>query len=126
MEWRNSMTSIPASLTVLICTQCCIPMEASHGLTPIILTQLHLQVAVVVSWEREDEVVLFPLPSRDLLIFLLLLQGKKWIYSDIQDTPIDEREITEPHSGGILVAQDAQDRALAQPQCRPVFIWTLR
>lgn len=119
------MTSIPGSPTELICTQCCILMDTSHGLTPIILTQLHLQVAVVVSWEREDEVVLFPLPPRDLLIFLLLLQGKKWIYSDIQDTPIDEREITEPHSEEILVAQDAQDRAVA-PQCRPVLIWTRR
>lgn len=120
------MTSIPANLTVLIYTQYCILMEASHGLTPIILTQLHLQVAVVVSWEREDEVVLFPLLPRDLLIFLLLLQGKKLICSDIQGIPIDERQITEPHSEEILVAQDAQDRALARPQCRPVFIWTLR
>lgn len=119
------MTLIPANLTELICTQCCIPMEASHGLTPIILTQLHQQVAVVVSWEREDEVVLFPLPPRVLLIFLLLLQGKKLIYSGIQDIPIDEREIAEPHSEE-LVTQDAQDHAVARPQCRPVLIWTRR
>lgn len=73
-------------------------MEVSREPTPIIPTQLHLQVAVVVSWEREDEVALFPLPPWDLLIFLLLSQGKKLIYSDIQIIPIDEREIAEPHS----------------------------
>jgi hypothetical protein len=51
-------------------------MEVSREPTPITLTQLHLQVAVVVSWEREDGVVLFPLLLVDLLIFLLLLHGK--------------------------------------------------
>lgn len=101
-------------------------MEVSHEPMPITLTHLHLQVAEVVSWEREDEVVLSPLPLWDLLIFLRLLQGKKLIYSDLENILIDEREITEPHFVEMLVAQDVWDRAVARLQCRPAFTWTLR
>jgi hypothetical protein len=100
-------------------------MEVSREPTPTTLTQHHLQVAVVVSWEGEDGVVLLPLLPVDLLIFLRLLQGKKLICSDILNMPTNGREITEAPFMQTLLAQDAQDRALARLQCRPAFIWTL-
>jgi hypothetical protein len=50
---------------------------------PIILILFHLQVAVTVSWEREDEVALVPLHLQELLLSLLLLQGKMSTYSSI-------------------------------------------